>query len=60
METALGFDTRSRNDADPWDIVTVDTGFLVTLTMASFWSNKVLAWVDSRRPVWRREVHGPS
>ncbi|NVJ17578.1 hypothetical protein [Myxococcus sp. AM010] len=30
----------------------VDTGDRVTLTMASFWSNKVFAWVDQRRPIW--------
>ena len=29
-----------------------DTGDCVTLTMASFWSNKVFAWVDKRRPIW--------
>ncbi|MFP2958324.1 hypothetical protein ACLEPN_10910 [Myxococcus sp. 1LA] len=48
----LGFDTGRRNDADQWDIVHVDTGERVTLTMASFWSNKVFAWLDKRRPIW--------
>ncbi|AKQ70393.1 hypothetical protein A176_007305 [Myxococcus hansupus] len=48
----LGFDLRRRNEADQWDILNVETGFRVTLTMASFWSNKVLAWVDKRRAVW--------
>ncbi|WIG93856.1 hypothetical protein [Myxococcus sp. SDU36] len=30
----------------------VDSGDHVALTMASFWSNKVFAWVDQRRPIW--------
>lgn len=51
----LGFDTRARNDADQWDIVHVDTGDCVTLTMASFWYNKVFAWVDNRRPIWESQ-----
>ena len=52
LSERLGFDLRRRNDAEQWDILNVDTGFRVTLTMASFWSNKVLAWVDKRRAVW--------
>ncbi len=56
----LGFDTRSRNVADEWNIVHIDTGFLVTLTMASFWSNKVLAWVDTRRCIWAERGRHPS
>ncbi|AEI63946.1 hypothetical protein LILAB_10175 [Corallococcus macrosporus] len=31
----------------------------MTLTMASFWSNKVFAWVDQRRPIWEPRENMP-
>lgn len=53
----LSFDVRLRNQADQWTIVNAEFGFKVTLTMASFWSNKIFAWLDMRRPIWRLESH---
>ena len=51
----MAFETSRTNIAGEWDIVCAETGFLVTLTMASFWSNKIFAWIDRRREVWREE-----
>lgn len=51
------FDTTTINNAGQWDIVNMDTGFTVTLTMASFWSNKIWAWIDSKRTIWKNEVY---
>ncbi|XXF77594.1 SMI1/KNR4 family protein [Myxococcaceae bacterium GXIMD 01537] len=48
----LAFEVGARNVADQWDIVSMDTRAVVTLTMASFWSNKVFAWLDNRRAIW--------
>lgn len=48
----LYFDVPRTNEAEQWDIVGADD-FRVTLTMASFWSNKIWAWVEKRRAIWR-------
>jgi len=49
---ALYFDVSHLNEAEQWDIVAAD-GYRVTLTMASFWSNKIWAWIEKRRAIWR-------
>ena len=51
------FDTSKIYDAAQWDILNYDTGFLVTLTMASFWTNKVFAWLDRQRTIWKEETY---
>ena len=48
------FDTSHLNNADQWDIVT-DEGFCVTLTMASFWSNKIWRWIERKKKIWLEE-----
>ena len=48
----LYFDVSRLNEAGQWDILAED-GYRVTLTMASFWSNKIWAWVEKRRAIWR-------
>jgi hypothetical protein len=48
------FETSRTNQAGQWDIV-AENGYRITLTMASFWSNKVWAWLDKSRPIWRDE-----
>ena len=47
------FDVSKINAASQWDIVNDDTGFVVTLTMASFWTNKIFAWLDNKRTIWK-------
>ncbi len=37
------FEINRLNEAKQWDIVNCENGFLITRTMASFWSNKVFA-----------------
>lgn len=48
----LCFDTSALNEAGQWFVVNAETGFRVTHTMASIWSNKVWAWIDWGRTVW--------
>ena len=48
----LYFDVSHTNEAEQWDIVSADD-YRVTLSMASFWSNKIWAWVEKRRAIWR-------
>jgi cell wall assembly regulator SMI1 len=45
------FDTSQLNIAQQWDIVSIN-GYRITLTMASFWSNKIWAWLQKRRKIW--------
>ncbi len=51
----LGFDTSAFNEAGQWKIVDIESDYRVTLTMASFWSNKIWAWIDKRRTIWKPE-----
>jgi hypothetical protein len=48
----LCFDTTCLNDAGQWDIIDCRSSVVVTLTMASFWSNRIWAWIDHRRRIW--------
>ena len=51
QDRELFFDTSKLNQANQWDIVSVD-GYRVTLSMASFWSNRMWSWIENRRPIW--------
>ena len=51
----LVLDLRGLNAAGQWSVVAEESEHLVTLTLASFWSNKVFAWLDARREIWSRE-----
>lgn len=50
------FDCSQRNEANQWNIVDSATGEQITLSMASFWSNKIWKWIDWRLAFWRGEV----
>lgn len=52
----LCFDTSHTNEAGQWDIL-AENDFCVTFTMASFWSNKILAWVKNRRVIWEEVAY---
>jgi hypothetical protein len=49
----LCFNCSDLNAAGQWDIVTAGDSSRITLTMASFWSNKLWAWIDKGRPIWQ-------
>jgi hypothetical protein len=55
------FDTSHINVAGQWDIV-ASSGYRITFTMASFWSNKLWAWIDKQRTIWKDESYssGPT
>jgi hypothetical protein len=48
----IAFDTSSLNEAAQWNIVHAPSGHLVTMTLASFLTNKLFAWVRRDRRVW--------
>lgn len=52
---SLAFDVSELNAAGQWTVRNEADGYAVTRTFASFWSNKIWAWIDKRRPIWRRE-----
>lgn len=53
----LCFETTKLNDANQWNIINCSTRYNVTLSMASFWSNKIWAWIDKKRTIWKKEVY---
>jgi len=46
------FDTKKLNEAGEWTIVHKDSGYVLTLTMSSFWSNKIWHWLKQRHKIW--------
>jgi len=53
----VAFKANILNSAGQWDIINADNDFLVTLTMASFWTNKIFAWLRKERAVWDVETY---
>ncbi len=52
---SIGFDCRKINSAGEWDIVNLDTKFVITKTLASYLTNKMWAWINRGRLVWCQE-----
>lgn len=48
------FDVSETNLANQWDIVS-ENNYLITRTMASFWSNKIWRWLKYRKEIWIEE-----
>jgi hypothetical protein len=51
------FDTSSVNEAGQWFIKGLTEDYTITLTMASFWSNKVWHWLEKQRPIWKTDKY---
>jgi len=49
------FDMLRKNDADEWDIINLSNNFIITKTIGSFLTNKVWAWIDRGREIWKEE-----
>lgn len=54
-DITLSFDATKINEADQWTIQDHETSYVLTLTMASFWSNKIFGWLDRERHIWEPE-----
>jgi cell wall assembly regulator SMI1 len=50
------FDCSRTNDADQWDIVSAEHRGVITMTLASFWSNKIWKWLDQGREFWTEDL----
>lgn len=51
------FDMSNLNNADEWNIVSLKNKFLITSTLSSFLTNKVWAWIDRERTIWKEEYY---
>ena len=49
----VSFDTRKLNEAEEWNIVNRTIDYELTMTISSFWSNKIWKWLEQRRPIWK-------
>lgn len=52
----IAFDVGGANEAGQWSILNAETGYCITLTMASFWSVHMWSWIVKHRPIWY-DVH---
>lgn len=53
----IGFDLTQYNEAREWNIINIDSGFVITKTLSSFLTNKVWAWIDRGREIWKEEIY---
>lgn len=53
----VAFDISGINRAGQWDIVNLNTKYVITLTMTSFLTNKIWAWLNRGRKIWAEEVY---
>ncbi len=51
------FDMREINSAGEWDIINYNEGFIITKTIASYLTNKIWAWIDRERTIWKEETY---
>ena len=53
----VGFESSSINSAKQWNIVNSNNGYVITLTISSFLTNKIWAWLLRGREVWEKEIY---
>jgi len=51
------FDTYTINSACEWDIVNYSNKYLITKTISCFLTNKIWAWIDRGRTIWKIEIY---
>lgn len=51
----ISFDRNKINEAGEWDIINLDSSFVITKTLSSFLNNKVWAWLERSREIWKDE-----
>lgn len=49
------FDCSRTNQAGQWTILNAETNYELTLTMSSFWSNKIWHWIRTGKEIWKDE-----
>ena len=56
-DVIIAADLRKINEANECYIIKYNTGFVITKTFESFFANKVWAWLDRKRTIWKEEVY---
>lgn len=51
----IAFDRNKINEAGEWDIINLDSSFVITKTLSSFLNNKIWAWLERSREIWKDE-----
>lgn len=54
-EIKIYFESSKINSANQWTINTHKTDYVITLSMSSFWSNKIWHWLKNERKIWKDE-----
>ncbi|NVO11008.1 MAG: hypothetical protein HXX16_13690 [Bacteroidales bacterium] len=54
------FDFSNINEAGQWDIINYCNKYLITKTISSYLVNKIWAWVDKERTIWKEETYAAS
>ncbi len=49
------FDSKSRNSAGQWSIIHRQSGYEITLSLSSFWSNKIWQWIKNEKKIWKED-----
>jgi len=51
------FDLEKNNNANECNIICYDSKYKITSTFSSFLTNKVWAWIDRGREIWKEEIY---
>ena len=46
------FDTAKLNEVSEWTIINRERNCIVTLSISSFWSNRIWHWLEHKRKIW--------
>jgi len=46
------FEISKLNNANEWTIINKENGYEITLTISSFWSNKIWHWIENKKMIW--------
>ena len=52
----IAADLQKVNEANEYNIVNYETKYVITKTFESFFTNKVWAWLDRKRTIWKEEI----
>lgn len=53
----IAADIQKINEANEYDIINYETKYVITKTFESFFTNKVWAWIDRKRTIWKEEIY---
>lgn len=56
-DVIIAVNIRKTNEANEWDIINYETKYVITKTFESFFANKVWAWLDHKRTIWKEEIY---